>query len=244
MNKITGFSACIGMLITLLAGVSCTQPPPPAPPEPVYLPGSYEYFVMQHDYPKTMEIFRDSELMKLADRKSVICIDLSQQRGRLYVQGRVAADWPVSTGVSDHPTPTGSFSIMEKKKEYASNRYGKIYDAEGKCVNYNADFFKDPVPEGGKIVGSPMPNWQRLTHDGIGMHTGKVRAGRRLSHGCIRTPHKMACDLFGITACGTKVYISDKRESRYPVTASAAWQKAQDKKAAAAAQAAGTKSAS
>ena len=230
MNRFSKIIACAGCVLTLLAGVSCApfgqqqqqqqqmQTPPP-PPKPVYLPGSYEHFVKQNGYPTTMHIFQDKELLKVANKKCPIYIDLEHQRGRLYVEGKVAADWPVSTGVSSHPTRTGKFSVIEKKATYASNSYGKIYDANGKCVNYNADFAKDPVPEGGKIVGSPMPFWQRLTHDGIGMHIGKVRAGKKLSHGCIRTPAVIAKELFRITHYGTKVYINDSWEACYPVSA-------------------------
>lgn len=229
MTTLKKLISCIGCTLTLLAGVACSPlsqqqqqqlpPEPVPPPKPVYLPGSYEYFVKQNGYPTTMHIFLDKELLKLANRKSPIYIDLEHQRGRLYVNDKVAADWPVSTGVDKHPTRTGKFSIIEKRQTYASNSYGKIYDANGKCVNYNADFAKDTVPEGGKFVGSPMPYWQRLTHDGIGMHIGKVRAGRRLSHGCIRTPALIAKELFRITKHGSKVYVTKSWESCYPVSA-------------------------
>ena len=250
MNSFLKFCASACCLLTMLAGVSCTpfvqqqqqqqQQLPPEPPKPVYLPGSYEYFVKQHGYPTTMHIFQDRELMEKANRKSLIYIDLEHQRGRLYVEGKVAADWPVSTGVSKYPTPTGKFSIIEKRATYASNNYGKIYDANGRCVNYNADFAKDPVPEGGKIVGSPMPYWQRLTRDGIGMHIGKVRAGRKLSHGCIRTPAVMAKELFRITKHGSKVYITESWENCYPLSAteSMAEAKAEEEAKLAAAKAA------
>lgn len=121
-----------------------------------------------------------------------------------------------SLGVEDLETPTGSYVVLEKKKDYASNLYGNIKDANGRTVKRNADITKDPVPEGGAFVGSPMPNWQRLTWDGMGMHTGKVRAGERLSHGCIRTPGSMAAELFNITATGTRVHVNEAVESCFP----------------------------
>lgn len=176
----------------------------------------YEKFITNGYYPEVMDIYTDDELMAQADSACRIFICLSQQRGRLYVGNQVAADWPVSTGIQGRETPTGKFRITQKKEQYASNRYGKMYDAEGKCINSDADAFKDPVPEGGKFVGAPMPNWQRLTSDGVGMHTGKVRAGQRLSHGCIRTPHTMAVKLFAITKVGTRVTICDKPEETFP----------------------------
>ncbi len=205
-------------LLGLCLGLSsCSQTPPPPPP-PTYAPGSYEHFVLtSKEYPKNMEVYQNHDLMKAADGKNCkVSICLDQQRGRLYVQDQVAADWPVSTGVDGRETPTGAFRIRLKKKDHSSNRYGKMYNAEGKCINRDADAFKDAVPEGGKFVGSPMPNWMRLTSDGVGMHTGKVRAGRRLSHGCIRTPNGIASKLFDITEVGTRVNVTQELEPTYP----------------------------
>lgn len=184
--------------------------------QPPHLPGTYEHFITHNDYPTTMQIYRDEQLMAQADGKSPIYICLGQQRGRLYVGDRVAADWPVSTGVASRPTPTGTYKILEKKPDYASNLYGKIRDAKGKTVKSNADITKDSIPEGGRFDGSPMPYWQRLTWDGLGMHVGKVKAGKRLSHGCIRTPREMAESLYKITSFRTKVHIVDELEGCYP----------------------------
>lgn len=214
-----GFTACTQVSPELRAQIEqavlkleATPPPAPLP----YAEDSYEHFICRNNYPATMEIYRDEKLIKKANRKSSVQICLPQQRGRLYVDGKVAADWPVSTGVSGRETPTGSYKIIEKKKEYASNLYGNIKDANGKLVKHNADITKDPIPEGCVFEGSPMPNWQRLTWDGLGMHTGKVKAGKRLSHGCIRTPNDMARELFEITGMGTRVEIADEVEDNYP----------------------------
>ncbi len=225
------FLAAAALLGLCLAFSSCQQQkqvqPPPPPVIYTPAPGSYEAFVYYHnDYPKTMEIFRDDALMAQADgRNCRVAICLDQQRGRLYVKQktaegiiteRVAADWPVSTGVDKRETPVGNFRITLKKKDHTSNRYGRMFDADGKCVNRDADAFKDEIPEGGRFEGAAMPNWMRLTNDGVGMHTGKVRAGRRLSHGCIRTPALMANKLFDITKIGTRVSISQETEPGYP----------------------------
>lgn len=217
MNSLTRTLCCLAGLITVAISSSCTHQAPP-PPQVVVQPDAYEIFVKEHPkYPKTMSIYRNNELMKQATPSCPIYICLSQQRGRLYVNGKVAADWPVSTGVNDHPTPTGSFRVIEKKREYSSRTWGRIVDADGKCVVRDANSTIDTVPKGGKFIGSPMPNWQRLTSSGIGMHTGKVRAGRVLSHGCIRTPGRMARELFDITATGrTRVTITKDVETCYP----------------------------
>lgn len=199
----------------LLSSCQMTSLPEITEPGPVELT-RYEKFITNGYYPEVMDIYTDDELMAQADSSCPIFICLSQQRGRLYVGNQVAADWPVSTGIQGRETPTGKFRVTQKKEQYASNRYGKMYNAEGRCIDSDADAFKDPVPEGGKFVGAPMPNWQRLTSDGVGMHTGKVRAGQRLSHGCIRTPHSMAVKLFAITKVGTRVTVCDKPEETFP----------------------------
>lgn len=180
----------------------------------------YERFVFRNaNYPTSMQVYLDDALLERADARCPIYICLSQQRGRLYVDNQVAADWPVSTGADTHPTPTGPYRVRFKEKEHASNRYGKMYNAAGKCINRNADAFTDQVPEGGRFEGSPMPNWMRLTADGVGMHTGKVVAGKRLSHGCIRLPHMISTMLFDIVEYGSRVVIAEDIEPHYPVAA-------------------------
>ncbi len=206
------FATAVAML---LSSCQMTSMPEISEPGPVELT-RYEKFITNGYYPEVMDIYTDDALMAQADSSCPIVICLSQQRGRLYVGNQVAADWPVSTGIQGRETPTGKFRVTQKKEQYASNRYGKMYNADGKCIDTDADAFKDPVPEGGKFVGSPMPNWQRLTSDGVGMHTGKVRAGQRLSHGCIRTPHSMAVKLFAITKVGTRVTVCDQPEETFP----------------------------
>ena len=197
---------------------SCTQTNYAAPALEDKNMTPYEKFVFRNaNYPAVMEVYLDDALLERADSKCPILICLEQQRGRLYVDGQVAADWPVSTGADTHPTPTGPYRVRFKEKEHASNRYGKMYDAKGKCINRNADAFKDKVPEGGRFEGSPMPNWMRLMADGVGMHTGKVVPGKRLSHGCIRLPHMISTLLFDITEYGTRVIISEDVEPDYPV---------------------------
>jgi hypothetical protein len=79
---------------------------------------SYEYFVSHLYYLETAVAYRDEALMAKADASCPVYICLSQQRGRLYVDGKVALDWPVSTGKENTPTSRGRFVILEKKKEH------------------------------------------------------------------------------------------------------------------------------
>ncbi len=223
--------AALAAATLLLASCSTTQTQPPQQttqvivpvqlPNPLDLPGknlptyvnpypagSFEHFAATPAYPNTMDIYADEALLdQLNNSNSKIIICIPQQRARVYVNGRVALDWPVSTGTNGHETPTGVFRVMEKKEDHASNRYGKFVNAAGKTVNGNADT-KDGVPEGLTFQAAPMPNWHRLTWDGVGIHTGKVIPGRRLSHGCIRSPHAAAKKLYEHSVMGMPCYIT------------------------------------
>ncbi len=173
-----------------------------------YPAGSYEHFVAQAGYPKIMDVYSNDQILSqitASNSKIIICIP--QQRARVYVNGKVGLDWPVSTGTNGHETPTGVFRVMEKNENHHSNRYGKFVNASGKTVNGNADT-ADGVPEGLTFTPAPMPNWHRLTWDGVGIHTGKVIPGRRLSHGCIRSPHSAAQKLFKYSVMGMPAYIT------------------------------------
>ncbi len=173
-----------------------------------YPVGTYEHFVAQPAYPNTMEVYSNDQILSqinASNSKIIICIP--QQRARVYVNGRVGLDWPVSTGTNGHETPTGVFRVMEKKEDHHSNRYGKFVNADGKTVNGNADT-ANGVPEGLTFSPAAMPNWHRLTWDGVGIHTGKVIPGRRLSHGCIRSPQSAAKKLYQYSVMGMPCYIT------------------------------------
>ena len=180
-----------------------------------YPAGTHEHFAAKKEYPLTLESYADDSLLSQVTRansKLVICIP--QQRARLYVNGRVALDWAVSTGTNGHETPTGVFRVIEKNEDHRSSRYGKFIDASGKVTNSNADLAHG-LPEGHTFVGAGMPYWHRFTPDGVGLHTGKVVAGKRLSHGCIRTQNHVAKKFFQHSVMGLPVYITRAVEDYY-----------------------------
>ena len=170
--------------------------------------GTFEHFAAQKDYPTTAKVYSDERLLnQITATNSKIIICLPQQRARLYVYGRIAMDWPVSTGIAGHETPTGAFRIMEKSRQHHSSRYGKWINARGKVIDSNADFTRQ-APSGATFQPSSMPCWNRLTWDGVGIHGGRVTPGKRLSHGCIRTPFDTARKLYEYTVIGMPVYVS------------------------------------
>ena len=110
----------------------------------------------------------------------VAVVSLPEQRIHVYRNGVRIGLSTVSTGKPGHETPTGTFSILQKKRMHRSN----LYD------------------------DAPMPFMQRLTWDGIALHAGRVRA-EPASHGCVRLPRAFAEQLFEATDKGMTVVIAD-----------------------------------
>jgi len=160
--------------------------------------------------------YRNKALLSQATSENVTLeISLSEQRGILLVRTAVAMDFPVATGRKSHPTPAGDFTIRAKERNYSSNIYGKIYDAQNILLVPDADTRTDIVPEGGRFEGATMPYWMRLTDSGVGMHVGYV-PGRPASHGCIRLKHDSATELFDLVKVGTPVVIAENAPSLTP----------------------------
>lgn len=111
----------------------------------------------------------------------VIVVSLPEQRAHVYRNGVRIGVSTVSTGTPSHPTPTGTFEILQKKKKHFSNLYNN----------------------------APMPFMQRLTWDGIALHAGKI-PGYPASHGCVRLPMAFAEKLYEETGRGMRVVIADE----------------------------------
>lgn len=154
------------------------------------------------------KIYRDEKLMaKAPEGSKAVEIALREQRGLLLVDEAIAMDFPVATGRSSHPTPKGAYKILEKKKDHASNLYGRMVSGDGSTVVSDADTRAHSVPAGGRFVGSPMPYWMRMTTTGVGMHVGHVPGHRPASHGCIRLKRETATELFALLDVGTPVKV-------------------------------------
>ena len=113
-----------------------------------------------------------------ADGNVEIVVSLAAQRAYVFRDRKLIGVSTVSTGREGHRTPTGSFPILERKREHYSN----LYD------------------------NAPMPNMQRLTWDGIALHAGNV-PGYAASHGCVRLPMELSDLLFGVTRRGNIVHV-------------------------------------
>ncbi|WP_281393154.1 L,D-transpeptidase family protein [Roseibium litorale] len=106
-------------------------------------------------------------------------VSLKEQRINVYRGTELVTSSPISSGKTGHATPTGVFSILEKRRKHFSN----LYD------------------------DAPMPFMQRLTWSGVALHEGRV-PGYPASHGCIRLPRAFAQDLFGLTERGLHVVVT------------------------------------
>jgi hypothetical protein len=109
-----------------------------------------------------------------------IIVSIGKQRAALYSNGEAILSTPVSTGTADYPTPTGVFSILQKRTWHESNIYSN----------------------------APMPFMQRITWSGVALHEG-VLPGYPASHGCIRLPRGFATWLFGVTDLGVRVIVAN-----------------------------------
>lgn len=109
-----------------------------------------------------------------------IVVSLPLQAVYVYRGGTLIGLSTASTGREGKETPTGSFEILQKRREHYSN----LYD------------------------DAPMPFMQRLTWDGIALHGGKI-PGYAASNGCVRLPNGFARRLFEVTRLGARVHVLD-----------------------------------
>jgi len=120
-------------------------------------------------------LWRDVPASAGAER---VVVSLSDQLAYLYRGDTLMAVTTISTGTSKKPTPTGIFTVLEKKPMHRSRKYDN----------------------------APMPFMQRIDNYGIAFHGGR-NPGYPASHGCIRLPMKFAETLYGLTKVGSKVVI-------------------------------------
>lgn len=204
---------CLGGIIALLASCANTKPPEPilSKTDENYVnpfePGSYEHFKAEKKYPKTYDTWTNIQLLPETNpSNSWLKIELATQRAMLMNGDQVVLDYPISSGKPSHPTPPGEYEILEKIVDKRSNKYGRMYDAEGNMIDGDANAFEDEVPEGGRFSGAPMKYWMRLTWDGVGHHIGNVKR-YPASHACIRGPSKTMPRVYSKLAVGSKVVV-------------------------------------
>lgn len=125
------------------------------------------------------------------DGPVVAIVNLHMQMVQVFRNGVVIAFSSASTGKPGYGTPSGVFSILEKRRHHRSSTYNN----------------------------APMPWMVRLTWSGVAFHTGRL-PGHPASHGCIRLPDEFAPKFFGSVALGDTVWITrtELPEATSPMT--------------------------
>jgi len=113
----------------------------------------------------------------------VVC-SLDDQMLYAFRNGIQIARSTISTGREGKRTPTGVFTILQRKIDHESNIY----------------------------KGAKMPYMQRLTWTGIAMHAGEL-PGYPASAGCIRLPYEFSKLIYGEMKNGSTVVITEKNAS-------------------------------
>jgi hypothetical protein len=109
-----------------------------------------------------------------------IVVSLPEQMVHVYRGDLRIGRATISSGKPGHDTPPGVYEILEKDRNHRSNKYND----------------------------APMPYMQRLTWDGIALHSGR-NPGYPASHGCVRLPDAFAAELFEVTQKGGRVIVAD-----------------------------------
>ncbi|MBR5889055.1 MAG: L,D-transpeptidase [Akkermansia sp.] len=172
----------------------------------VRLAYTFEDFIANPEYRHTRDMWRGAALEQYAPKKSHVEFLLEEQRGRLYINGIIAMDFPICSGrVGGMETPVGTFRISQKEELRRSNRYGVFLSKEDGSVIERGVAVTDALPEGAYFEGADMPYWMRF-NGAIGMHVGKVHRDTD-SHGCVRVPEEAAAILFEKLGIGSKVIV-------------------------------------
>ena len=127
----------------------------------------------------------DEEAAAAATGEAIIVVNLRARVLSVYKNGVEIGRSSILYGAPDKPTPTGTFPIIEKRRDHTSN----IYNA-------------------------PMPHMQRLTWDGVALHGSPRLADDFATNGCIGLPREFAALLFEVTRVGDRVVVwSGRAES-------------------------------
>jgi hypothetical protein len=112
----------------------------------------------------------------------MVLVSIPQQTLHVFRNGVLIGRSSISSGRSGHDTPAGVYTILEKEQTH----YSKTYD------------------------NAPMPYMERLTSEGIAMHSGQL-PGYAASHGCIRLPFDFANRLYTVTSTGGTVIVGNDK---------------------------------
>jgi lipoprotein-anchoring transpeptidase ErfK/SrfK len=125
-----------------------------------------------------------------------VLISIRDRKLAVLENGAVLADFEVSVGAEESPSPTGEFKIVSRVVHPTYYHAGTV------------------IPPGkGNPVGT---RWVGLNEKGYGIHgTNAPRSiGKAASHGCIRLRNRDMEKLFGMLRVGDVVEIRDERDEQ------------------------------
>ena len=131
-------------------------------------------------------------------RAEGVVVNLTERNLYVYQNGRPVRCFPVAIGMRGWETPTGEFTIANRRKN--PTWFPPEWALEEK-----------PVPPG---PGNPLGDrWMGLSARGYGIHATNAPAsiGRYVSHGCMRMYPEHAHELYELVVVGTPVQIVYRR---------------------------------
>jgi len=129
--------------------------------------------------------------------RKVISIDLSAQRAKAIEEGKVVAEYPISTGRWDTPTPRGRFQVHRKQELRVSNLE----------VPYRMPYYLSFTKSGSHGLHA-LPYLGRSPESSGYWQEALSHIGRPVSHGCIRFLPEDAVKLYEWAEVGTDVIIN------------------------------------
>lgn len=110
--------------------------------------------------------------------RSIVVVNLRSRTLSVYRAGVEIGRSSILYGAPDAPTPTGTFPILQMRRDHTSN-----------------------------LFNAPMPHMMRLTWGGVALH-GSPRLGDNLAtNGCVGLPREFAARLYEVMRVGDEVVI-------------------------------------
>lgn len=126
----------------------------------------------------------------------ILLVRIGENKLYLYEKGKITHSWPVATGQPEYPTPTGTYSITEKR--YLPTWINPALDTWGK------DLPAQIPPGPGNPLGLRALNWSAPA---IRFHGTEAiySLGYNASHGCVRMANADVIELYDLVDVGTPI---------------------------------------
>lgn len=132
----------------------------------------------------------------------VVKVSLSKQVIYVMEGSRPLLVTPTTVGKPGHETPTGTFSVLEKKKDKRSGSLGFWVNGSQAVPGLSS---RPPGP-GWTYEGYPLAYWVRFS-GGYGFHEGSVWPMPR-THGCLHVHKNVVAAFFELVRPGTPIIVA------------------------------------